>query len=339
MKIFKKITCTALALLSLSVAALPVSADWDKSDDGKTYYIQEDGKKATGFTEIEGDTYYFNSKGEMLTGSYKIGGASYRFGSDGKMFTGWAKNKSGDYYYYAADGKRASGFTTISGSTYYFTKDGVMLKGASYKIGGETYTFAADGKVSGTSAKSAAAAGTSDYFLSGYFGESFETITKRNPNVMAIVDDPEMGIAADLVPKSLKLGDTYAVGADLYISAEGKYFAGGRVFMNTSDTVPASLLSDYSGVDFTKSQSTAIYNAFVKQYTEKYGDPVDLSDIGVDASEYAEIDEMTVFLSDTAMYMVVSSEGVVGVIGIDIAGLASAYGYDFDASTIINALS
>lgn len=54
--------------------------------DGYLYYLQEDGKMATGWTDIEGKTYYFNDGinsslpiGAALSGLYEIEGEDYWF--------------------------------------------------------------------------------------------------------------------------------------------------------------------------------------------------------------------------------------------------------------------
>jgi hypothetical protein len=339
MKIFKKLTCIALTALSISALSLPVSADWGKTDEGTSYYTLEDGSKATGFTVIDGETYYFKKDGTMLTGSYKIGGAYYRFGSDGKMFTGFAKNKSGDYYYYAKDGKRASGWTEISGSTYYFTGKGIMLKGASYKIDGEVYKFGADGKLSGSKAPasaSTASASSGGYFLDGYFGESMEKITKRNPGIISFIEDESFSLAIDMQYQSMKLGSTNAAGINAYMFMEDKYVIGVKLFGGTVDTVPGSILSgDFDTTPFTTAQINAIYNAYVKQYTAKYGDPIDLAALGVTDEDLGDFNKVSMFATGTTIYMVVTADEYVAAVGVDANVLTTS---DMDVEEIMTML-
>ena len=64
-----------------------------KTQKGYTYYYDENGKKATGLTEIGSKTYYFDKKGVMQTGWQKIKGDYYYFDrSNGKQI----KNKTVD---------------------------------------------------------------------------------------------------------------------------------------------------------------------------------------------------------------------------------------------------
>jgi hypothetical protein len=224
----------------------------------------------------------------------------------------WGKTEDGGVYYTLEDGTKAVGFTEIDGETYYFRKDGTMLVG-SYKINGKSYTFDKDGKL----VKSPAA--SRSYFLDAYFGESRETVMKRTPTVEIKDDMNEFTSAADSKPIFLKMGDTYAIGINGYFFLEDKYTMGGKVYVNTIDYTADSAY-DISGKDvkdLTKAQINAIYNAFVKNYTKLYGEPVDLAAKGL--SEFDDFQKVSVFLSGNTIYCVIADDEYAGVMAIDLS--------------------
>ncbi len=114
-----------------SVFAVPVSAQWHKTDSGY-YYTDSDGKKLTGLNKINGSVYYFDK--------------------NGKMYTGWLKTKKG-YCYFGSDGKRVSGWKKIKGKTYYFKSNGIMVTGT-VTINGKKYTFSDVGVLKGKGSSS-----------------------------------------------------------------------------------------------------------------------------------------------------------------------------------------
>jgi hypothetical protein len=278
-QLLKKIACFSLAALSMTFAALPASAAWKKDTDGNYYYTDSDGKKSTGFVTIGDDTYYFDKNGKMLTGTYKIGDTTYRFGKDGKMYTGWLKLSDGNYSYFLSSGKRATGFTKIGSANYYFKSDGVMLKSGSYKIDGATYKFGSDGKLVGEPPS------VKQSFLNGYFGESYETVTKRRPTLINMSDDSDTSLMAiDTTLKSVKVGKRYAIGMDMYLFADRKFVAGVTSFDSTSNTEYTSLIeetdTDSDVKAITESEATALFNSYKKLYDKKYGKTIDLKDYG-----------------------------------------------------------
>ncbi|MDE6035031.1 MAG: hypothetical protein K2G36_03885 [Ruminococcus sp.] len=96
--------------------------------DGKTYYIDGEGKPATGKTLIDEDIYCFdNEDGYMITdGFFEDGDSTYYSGEDGKILTGWQNIE--DYtYYFGEDGIMSRGLNEIDGNKYYFSDtDGSM---------------------------------------------------------------------------------------------------------------------------------------------------------------------------------------------------------------------
>ncbi len=103
MKLIRKLTGLALAVITAITAATPVYADWQVID-GKTYYYRNNNsEKVTGWKTIDGKLYYFSKEsGEMVTENTIIGGARYIFSADGVCkgrYTGWTKSSKGKRYW------------------------------------------------------------------------------------------------------------------------------------------------------------------------------------------------------------------------------------------------
>ena len=93
---------------------------------GKTYYFGSDGKKVTGWQEINGKKYFFTKKGVMES-------------------SGWKKD--GDHTYYLTDdGSAMTGWMELGEDTYYFDADGIMLTGKQ-RVGSTKCVFGDDGKL------------------------------------------------------------------------------------------------------------------------------------------------------------------------------------------------
>lgn len=100
---------------------------WFK-DDGKWYYIKEDGDSwpvavENDWRKVDGNWYYFESGCAMVTGWKMIGKTWYYFNSSGIMLTDW--HKYGDSWYYlgpANDGAMRIGWFKV-GDTWYYSND------------------------------------------------------------------------------------------------------------------------------------------------------------------------------------------------------------------------
>lgn len=90
----------SIALVSCSLLAIPVSAEWRQDSNG--WWYTEGNSWATGWRYINGDWYYFKSDGYMLNSPY------CEF-----------NNKVGSYV--------GAKFLFYNGEVYYFDKDGHML--------------------------------------------------------------------------------------------------------------------------------------------------------------------------------------------------------------------
>ena len=95
-------TATTLVDTPTQATTPKVVPGWLK-ENGKTYYINDDGSRHTGWLEQDGKRYYF--------------------GVDGVLHTGWLE-LDGKAYYMKADGSAIRGKATINNSTYYFTSQG-----------------------------------------------------------------------------------------------------------------------------------------------------------------------------------------------------------------------
>ncbi|MCC8065692.1 MAG: hypothetical protein LIO94_01120 [Clostridiales bacterium] len=122
-----------------------VKTGW-QTDGTNYWYVQEDGTipKNTWLT-VKGKTYYVDSNGYRVTGWAKINKKYYYFKkSNGVMRTGWLAISGKKYYLDPETGARVTGWVTVDGSTYYLQKKssvaGVMATGWK-KLNGEYYYF------------------------------------------------------------------------------------------------------------------------------------------------------------------------------------------------------
>lgn len=124
MKNYRRLTAAlAAVVLSLNTALLCVSAEF-VTEDGKTYYYDENDEKVTGLQEIGGETYYFDRKGVMQTG--------------------WQTVLHKYKCYFRKDGTMVKGKARIGGKSYYFNEKGYMQTG-NVIIGSEIYLYGDDG--------------------------------------------------------------------------------------------------------------------------------------------------------------------------------------------------
>lgn len=150
MKNYRRLTAAlAAVVLSLNTALLCVSAEF-VTENGKTYYYDENDEKVTGLKEIDGETYYFDRKGVMQTGWQTIL-RKYKcyFRKDGTMVKGKAKigKKS---YYFNEKGYMQTGNVIIGNEIYLYGDDGALIK--QYKstlvtVNDKTYCVDSKGKM------------------------------------------------------------------------------------------------------------------------------------------------------------------------------------------------
>lgn len=129
---------------------------------GKTYFVDKDGSKITGWVKKDGKWYHFNNKtavmnkgffkeagnkfylnpktGEMTSGWFTIRGKSYLAKGNGVVVTNQIYTDGVKSYFFKKSGKRKNGWVTYKNAKYYFSKTKGMLKGKQ-KIKGKRYTF------------------------------------------------------------------------------------------------------------------------------------------------------------------------------------------------------
>lgn len=139
MKIKKTLVFTLVAavILTFTIPAGLSEAATGTDDSDNVTEIQ------TGFVTENGKTYYYDENGDMVHGFLTIDNSTYFFGKYGTMLTGFRIIK-GDKYYFNENGKMARGWKTVDGNRYYFKK-GKALRHGPYKIKGNVYTFSGKG--------------------------------------------------------------------------------------------------------------------------------------------------------------------------------------------------
>jgi glucan-binding YG repeat protein len=100
-----------------------VDSGW-KTDGTNYWYINEDGSQPKQcFQVIDGKTYYFDSNGYRATGWQKISGKYYYFvKKTGVMKKGWLKVDGKQYYLDPTTGVRKTGWLTVGKRRYYLSK-------------------------------------------------------------------------------------------------------------------------------------------------------------------------------------------------------------------------
>lgn len=86
------------------------------------YYLDSDGRRASGWVNYREYNYYMDENGRLKTGWAKIDGATYYFKSDGKKAKGLYEIDGCTYYFSKINGIRRSGWLKINGGRYYFSK-------------------------------------------------------------------------------------------------------------------------------------------------------------------------------------------------------------------------
>ena len=78
---------------------------WFDKNNGKNYYLKEDGYRATGWLYTNNNWYYFSENGEMKIGWISLDGNWYYLNKSGVMHTGWLQDSTGKWYYLDDAGK------------------------------------------------------------------------------------------------------------------------------------------------------------------------------------------------------------------------------------------
>ena len=172
------IALSAVCLSAASALALPAfaaEASW-KTENGKRYYYDANGKKATGTVTIDGIAYVFAPNGVQQLGWQTVDGKRYFYNKKGEAVFGWVEWRGETYYVTKEDGKRTGKVTTGKRtldfdeygvcSKWQLTADGEWVYEDAYGemlIDGELYLFT-DGGMLKTGWQTAATDGITRYY-------------------------------------------------------------------------------------------------------------------------------------------------------------------------------
>lgn len=112
------------AVASGDPASAPEKWRWTKVS--RWAYVNDNGKRKTGWVKDDGKWYYLDAEGIMRTGWVKVDGKWYYMSADGAMQTGWIKD-GGTWYYLNSSGAMLTGWQLISGKWYYLRDSGAMV--------------------------------------------------------------------------------------------------------------------------------------------------------------------------------------------------------------------
>ena len=105
-------------LIGWGIASCMGPASESKETTGST----EDTGLKTGWMEENGKKYYVNQDGTRATGWLELEGRKYLLDSEGFIQTGWIEDK-----YFLEDGSMATGTVQIDGTNRHFTSQGVPI--------------------------------------------------------------------------------------------------------------------------------------------------------------------------------------------------------------------
>lgn len=117
----------AAAYLAIPAAAAdeaPAPSGW-QSEDGKRYYYNADGSKATGEVTIDNIAYLFAPNGVQQRGWQSVGGTRFYYDENGEAKFGWVEWRGETYYVSKTKGKLTGSAATDEGDVYQFDEYGV----------------------------------------------------------------------------------------------------------------------------------------------------------------------------------------------------------------------
>ena len=111
--------------------------------NNKWYYLNAKGIMQTGWLQLNNKWYYLNELGEMQTGWLTLNGKTYYLNPSGKMHSGWLYDNE-KWYYFWDSGSLAKGWIEQPEGWYYTNSSGIMQRGWQ-TIGGKKYYFYSSG--------------------------------------------------------------------------------------------------------------------------------------------------------------------------------------------------
>ena len=123
-----------------------------KANDGRLYYIGEDGtvQKKAQWIERDGKRYFCNAEGILYQNRFiKFGTIYYYMGSDGSMQTGIVKANDGRLYYIGEDGtvQKKAQWIEQDGKRYFCNAEGILYQNRFIKFGTIYYYMGNDGSM------------------------------------------------------------------------------------------------------------------------------------------------------------------------------------------------
>lgn len=134
-----------IVYLTISDGTLKVKnkiGEW-KKDKFQRYdgsYVEND------FVNYKGEQYYFGEDGKKVTGWQDINGQRYHFTKKGIMEKDTWKKKDGGKCYLNPNGTMATGWMELDGELYCFDEDGLMMTGKK-QVGSSACEFDDDGRL------------------------------------------------------------------------------------------------------------------------------------------------------------------------------------------------
>lgn len=104
-----------------------VYTGWMNTEEGR-FFLDKNGARVAGWTEINGDTYCFSDTGIMLTGWIETEHGWSYLDENGVLQTGWLNRPEGRCYL-SETGAMVIGWLELSGERYYFNEDGMLQTG------------------------------------------------------------------------------------------------------------------------------------------------------------------------------------------------------------------
>jgi len=112
-----------LILLICTIVSCSGSDDRSKDETGAS---TTESTPSFGWMEENGKTYYVNQDGTRPTGWFALDGRRYLLDEEGFVKPGWFE-ENGNTYYIKSDGSMATGNIQINGVDYHFTSAGVPI--------------------------------------------------------------------------------------------------------------------------------------------------------------------------------------------------------------------
>lgn len=123
---FLILVAAAAALLILLVCTVVSCSGSNPQSGGETTGSTAEPVPQFGWMEEDGRKYYVNQDGSRPTGWFELDGKRYLLDAEGFVKPGWFE-ENGTTYYIKEDGAMATGTVQIEGKNYHFTSAGVPI--------------------------------------------------------------------------------------------------------------------------------------------------------------------------------------------------------------------